>query len=260
MVRQLRNPLNPPWSKRTAYAVLMVLDFLAAGILWDPLAGLSIAQRITAFCLFHLLAGFFLMAGMTPWRESLHSWVWRFRGTGPWLRDLWLGDRSENGLALVTFCAIGICNLLLLVVWPVVRLENSPMTGADWSQLMAAAGTTVLLILVLGTLHQWMVFFAGKSGFGMTMTVIVFALVIPHWMGYYFQLQWVSDFSPSYHYGRWLFDPLMIPYPLSSLLPMLAFYGAALVVVGFSLRRSMRKLERIINHKLTGMGAICQIR
>ena len=277
MVRQLRNPLNPPWSKRTAYAILIVLDLLAAGILWDPIVGLSVDRRASAFCLFHLLASFFLMAGMTSWRESLHSWVWRIRGTRPWLRDLWLGDRSENGLALLTFCFIGIGSLFLLVTWPVVKGGTS-MTRPEWLHLLAAAGTMALLILAFGTLYQWLAFFAGKSGFGMTLTAIVFAVVIPHWAGFYFELPWIASFSPSYHFGRWLFDtqfapnnlmtsggrsPALISSPykpamVASLLPMVASYAGVLLVIWYSLRLSMRKLERMIDNKLVRMGAIAK--
>ena len=159
-----------------------------------------------------------------------------------------------------------------------LSVEVSPKLMELLHGAVPFAGTMALLILAFGTLYQWLAFFAGKSGFGMTLTAIVFAVVIPHWAGFYFELPWIASFSPSYHFGRWLFDtqfapnnlmtsggrsPALISSPykpamVASLLPMVASYAGVLLVIWYSLRLSMRKLERMIDNKLVRMGAIAK--
>src|SRR5439155_17013749 len=119
MVLRLINPLNPSLSKMLSYLTLLAVDVMTAAVLLEPTPfGLAIEPRVTAFCLVHLLAGLLLMNCVTPWRASLESWVWRFRGRTPLLWDWWLGERSENGLVLITFSALGISCLVLLVLLP----------------------------------------------------------------------------------------------------------------------------------------------
>src|SRR5262249_51309050 len=124
-VRQLASSRVPPISKQMSYWAILMVDVAAAAVLYDPpfVVSLSPAQRAAAFCLVHLLACLILTMSISPWRECLQSWVWRFRGRRPWFRDHWLGDRSENGLSLVTFAAIGTAGLVLLVLLP-AGLEN----------------------------------------------------------------------------------------------------------------------------------------
>src|SRR5207245_4042120 len=106
------NPLNPPFAKATAYLTLLVFDYLAGAVLFEPAGfGLAIGPRAAAFWLGHLFVSLMLINNVTPWRESLQSWIWRLRGPSPRLLDLWLGARSENGLALLTFCLLGLVGL-----------------------------------------------------------------------------------------------------------------------------------------------------
>jgi hypothetical protein len=251
MVRQLVNPLNPPFSKQLAYVTLTIVDVIVAGVLFDSGPwSIALGPRCAAFCLIHLLASGWMMAATTPWRETLHSWVWRYRGRRPLLADCWLGDRTENGLALLTFCAIGVASYVVLVVvpapwqagvgqWPQARLVAVPALGA-----------MVVLTLAFGTILQWLVFLAGRGGSPLLVTVLALPIAAPHVAGYYYQLPWLEAFSPSAHFGRWLFDP---DRPLN-VLPLLLTYAGVLVLVRLSLRRRMHHLEKAVDRKLEQMG------
>ena len=94
MARKLRSPLDPMLSKLQAYALLIVVDVVAAGILFGniPLDGLNVMS--VEFCLVHLVAGLIVIMIVTPRGEAYLSWVWRLRGRSTWLRDSWLGARS----------------------------------------------------------------------------------------------------------------------------------------------------------------------
>jgi len=253
MVRQLDNPLHAPFSKGLAYAVLMLVDVLTAAVLYESGPGSpTLAVRSAAFCVAHLLASLYLIVNMTPWRETLLSWVWLIRGRRPWLSDWWLGERSENGLALLTFCGIGIMNLLLFVVGPVLWAVGRQPLQEAWPVLVSAMATMVVLVLAFGALDQWIMFLAGRGGLGMLTTLIALVVAIPHLVGHYYELEWLLILSPSYHVGRWFSDPV----PLDNLVPLLGVYGAVWLLASFSLRRRMRRLERAVNKKLQQMGAL----
>jgi hypothetical protein len=253
MVRQLHNPLNAPMSRGMAYLVILVVDILTAGVLFDPSPSvLSLQTKIAAFALVHLCIGLLLTFTLTPWRESLHSWVWRFRGRGKRLMDLWFGNRSVNGLALATLAAIGVVDSLLLIVLPEVGRVGAGALANDWPVLVNVSVTGVLVLLTFGTLYQWFAFLAGRGTIGLTLTFITLTVALPHILGYNYEIEWLLILSPSLHFGRWLFAP-QLP---SNLIPMLLLYGIALVLVGNSLHSRMRVLEKIVDRKLAKMGAI----
>ncbi len=214
MVRRLINPLNPSLSKMLAYLTLLAVDVMTAAVLLEPTPfGLAIGPRVTAFSLVHLLAGLLLMNCVTPWRESLESWVWRFRGQTPPLWDWWLGERSENGLALITFCGLGILCLLLLVLLPAGLQEGFAELRQSGSVIASAAITTTLMLLTLGTLHQWFVLVAGRPGKAVLVTFVAIIIVPLHLFGEYYHRELVlalalcvlvhrqASFAPGVHAG-----------------------------------------------------------
>ncbi len=258
MVRQLINPLNPALGKGLAYVVLTVVDLLAAGILWEPAAAslATLGWKASLFCLIHLLASLGLTIGVTSWRETLHSWVWRFRGRGNRWRDLWLGDRSENSLALLTFCGLGVVSLILLVILPAVREGGLAVFQESRPQVVAALGMTVVLILTLGVIYQWFVFLAGRNGAALIASLALAATAIPHLVGHQYQLDWLLRLCPSYYFGRWLFEPKpAIPTP-AEMLPFFLVYGTALAAFWWMLRRFLAALTRVVDRKLAGMGVV----
>jgi hypothetical protein len=249
MVRRLLNPLNPALGKRLAYALLFAVDVVTAAWLYDPLFArgpqpwLTLEFRAGAFCLIHLLASLCLIVGVTPWRETVHSWVWRFRDRLPRLWDLWVSDRSENALALLTFCALGVLCLGLFVVLPTAKDQ-------DWRVVVPPATAMVLLLLTFGTLHQCCVLLAGRSG---TVTVFLLGMilvVLPHLVGRYYQLDLLLAVSPSAQFVRWL----AYPTEKLNLLPLLVLYGLLLAGAWLALRRWMRRLAQVVDHKLQRMG------
>ncbi len=252
MVRRLINPLNPPTSKQLAYVLLVVIDVLAAGILFDPLPGrvggamLRPPQRLAGFCLAHLLASTWMMTLVTPWKETLQSWVWRYRGRLPWMKDLWLGQRSENTLALVTFCVIGVLSLFLLVVLP------GRGGGVDWSEIGPPLLTMLVLILAFGVSYQWALFVGGRGVGGALFVPLGMLVVAPHILGAYYQIPLLLSLSISAQFGSW-FGGFRVP-PLLGVWPLLGLYGLILVVMWLSLRRALARLERVVDQKLELMG------
>jgi hypothetical protein len=252
MVRQLVNPLNPSLGRGLAYGLLILLDLLTAGVLADtgPLA-LPLATHATVFGLLHLLFSLGLILTVTPWRETLFSWVWRFRGQRSCLADLWLGDRSPNGLVVLTFCTIGILNLVFVVL-PVFRANGLGTVGNIWPLVVWMTASMVMLTLTYGVFHQWMVFLAGRAGSSLTVTVILLTVVLPHVFGSYYDIGWLMALSPSFHFGTWLVNPALPSDPI----PMLAVHGLVLVLVWSSLRWRLRRLEEIVDKKLRWMGVV----
>jgi hypothetical protein len=252
MVRRLINPLNPALSKGLAYGTLLAVDVLTAAVLFEPTPlGLALGPRATAFCLVHLAAGLWLMNCATPWRESLESWVWRFRGRKPLLWDWWLGERSENGLVLIILCTIGILCLLLLVVLPAGLQEGFAQVRESGAVIASVAVTTTLLMLSLGTLHQWFAFIAGQSGRAVLVTILVIIILPLHLLGEYYQSDFLLTLTPSAHFGRW-FSGRTLPH----LEYMLAVYVGLLLWCWLSLRRRIGRLQKIIDRKLQKMSVV----
>jgi hypothetical protein len=259
MVRQLINPLNPALSKGLAYVVLAVVDLLAAGILWEPAPTvMPLGWKASVFCLIHLLASLGLTIGITAWRETLHSWVWRFRGQGNYWRDLWLGNRSENVLALLTFCALAVVGLMALVVVPAVRDEGLSVFQESQSEVLAVLSLTVMLILVVGTVYQWFVFLAGRNGAALIASLVLAVTAIPHLAGHYYQLNWLLRLCPSYYFGQWLVQMVQSGISLVDMIPFFLLYGAVLVFTWSMLRRHLSILARAVDRKLILMGAMPQ--
>jgi hypothetical protein len=251
MSRRLVHPGNPPWSKLLAYETLALADVLTAAALFDP--GLKPGARVATFCIIHLVLSLWLMTGVTPWREGLLSWVWRFRGRRARLWDWWLGDRSENTLFLLTCAAIGLAVGALGVVVPAGPAEGwKPVVAAGPAITCALAETTVLL-LSLGTVYQWLVFIGGRYGKTAFILLLLLVDVLPHSLGQYYDWPWLLSLSPTANMVRW-FEPTLSP-PVEPLLLVLA-YGAVLLLAWWSLRGRVRRLERAVDRKLEQMGVV----
>src|SRR5260370_38338941 len=97
--------------------MLLVFDLIVGAVLFEPAGfGLPVGPRAAAFFLAHLFMSLAMVNNVTPWRERLHSWIWRLRGPSTRLLDLWLGARPQNWLSRVPFCRIGILGLMALVL------------------------------------------------------------------------------------------------------------------------------------------------
>ena len=250
MVRRLINPLNPAFRKKLAYLTLVAVDVLAGAALFEPPAfGLSLVSRTAGFGLAHLLAGVWLTTAVTPWKESLQSWIWRFRGRVPRLQDLWLGERSENGLGVLTFAVIGLVDLVLLVLVP-FGLENGfDQLQRDFSLILSVAAASTLLLLTLGIMYQWCAALAGRNGKGIFGTMVLFLVVPAHITGYYYSLPILLAITPSAHFASWFTGS-----PPPSLLPLVIVYAVGLYFIWLSLRRSINRTQHVVQQKLELMG------
>src|SRR5205814_2377191 len=102
MTRRLVNPSRTLIGRPIAYLLLVVCDLCVAGVFFEaPSLGRGLYMKSGAFWFAHLLFALFLVNLVTPGRESLWSWSWRFRDRLPRGRDLLLGERSVNTMVLV---------------------------------------------------------------------------------------------------------------------------------------------------------------
>jgi hypothetical protein len=150
-------------------------------------------------------------------------------------------------------CAIGILCLLLLVVLPAGLQEGFDQLRASGTVIASVAVTTTLLMLSLGTLHQWFAFIAGQSGRAVLVTILVIIILPLHLLGEYYQSEFLLALTPSAHFGRWFSGR-----PLPHLEYMLTVYAGILLWCWLSLRRRIGRLEKIIDRKLQIMGVVKQ--
>jgi hypothetical protein len=248
MVRRLINPLNTALSKSAAYLTLLVIDVLGAAAMYESTPLFPLTRRCAIFCLVHLVAALWLSGTVTPWRESLQSWVWRFRGRRPWLRDLWLGERSENSIVLLTFAIQGILSLWLLVVLP-GRPSTAELRPGE--AIPAMTITSALLLVVFGTFQQWFLLLAGRAGWVAFLTLIVVLTIPLHLLGAYYQSPDILALTPSAHFADWLGGPAV-----PRLAPLWFFYSLLLAAPWLAIHRRLRRMAKIVDQKLQGMGAL----
>src|SRR5262249_36105305 len=102
MARALDSPLKPPIARWASYVLLLGIDVMVALVRSGgamavtffslaPIRATTTGGRVTMFWAAHMAVSAYLILGVTAWRESLRSWVWRFRGRVPVLRDRWFG-------------------------------------------------------------------------------------------------------------------------------------------------------------------------
>jgi hypothetical protein len=203
-------------------------------------------QIAAGFCLFHLAVCTLLTIAVTPWRESLSSWTWRLRGRLPWLKDLLVGERSENGAALAVFGICGLAGLLFALVPPGLGAPQSFQAALGTIAVIAAA--TFLLLVSVGSLYQWCVWIAGRSGGAGCLLMVATFVLVPHIGGHYFGHELLMSLSPSAHFAQWLAGESSLP-----LFPLLALYGLILVTTRVSLTRRLRAHQAAVDRKLADM-------
>ena len=251
-VRQLINPINPPLGKKLAYVILAVVDIGAAAALFESGPGANgLGFRAALFCLVHLLAGCCLIMRLTPWRETLHSWVWRYRGQWSRLRDGWLCDRSENGLAVWTLGALGVVSLALFVLLPAILVDGAELPET-YPVLIASAATALVLMLVFGAAHQWFVLAQGRSAAGGPILLGIAAAALPVLAARLDRFAWMLPLSPASHFWNWLNEE---PFSLD-FLPMLVGYVAVFFWFRALVRRRLHRLGETVDEKLRQMGVL----
>jgi hypothetical protein len=248
MVRRLTNTANPPLSKRSAYITLLAIDVIASAVLFDPFL-LELGPRSTGYWLVHFLSAYYLAVQVTPDRELLMSWIWRYRDRCPYVRDLGWRDRSENIVVLLLFCGIGVAVYLLLVAAPAVLVAGWDEAEPATDSVIFSAILACLLTLSLGTLLQAGRFLFGKGG-GSIVLVPIILDVLAFSFGQQFHIPWLLDSSVMAHWSSWHGQQ-----PALSPVPVLLVHGLLFLWCWRMLRRGVRIATARVERTLREMGA-----
>ncbi|HVU87506.1 MAG TPA: hypothetical protein VHD36_09300 [Pirellulales bacterium] len=256
LARRMISPVNVALSKPLTYAILAVIDVAAAGVVGDPRAMLhTLDSTVAVFCLIHVSASLLMMLAITPGRECLRSWVWRFRGRQSLPRDLLLGERSENVAALAAFCALGLAAAMFLVILPgAQRLGLTESLATLVSSQADKLAAMCLLMVSLGVFYQWLVSLGPAMAMFFVLTILTI-VVGPHLAGVNLQWPELTAVSPSAQFTHWIaHDPPLLP-----TWPFFASYGALLLASRWALNRrlrlSIRTVDATIHRMLAGETA-----
>jgi hypothetical protein len=246
MVRRLINPLNTALSKKLAYLVLVVVDIFAAAVVFGPFQ-FGLEYRVVTLCLVHLLASLWLVELVTPWRECLQSWVWRFRGRANWFMDSLLGERSENSAVVLAFALIGAIMLAVVVLATGINDQFAEFDQSK-STIILAGSTMVLLILAAGIFEQFCTFIAGRDARFLYVAFIAIMVLPLHIFGAAYRNELALSFTPTAHFAAW-FTGAQLPAA-----PLFVTYTAILVFSWIVFRRRLAQFVRSVDHKLAQMG------
>ncbi len=165
MSRRLKNPIDPPVRRLHTYAALIIFDLLLAGVCFTQWQhGMATGRLLAQFGLSHLIASLVFLIGITPVKQVLVSWLWRFQTREPWLRSSCLGSRSEITLVLPIYCLLGVVIVFVGFALPTNYTRTPVNAAVRYDSLLEVMAVTSTLILALGMLHQGCVAIAGRSG------------------------------------------------------------------------------------------------
>ncbi len=260
MARRLVHPQYPPYSKPFAYGVVLLLDLILAGLLFDPPPlGSSFPRQILTFFLAHLFFGFWVMVAVTPRGEILHSWIWRFRGQRSWPVDALLGPRSPTTLSLLVLCLTGIAVACGALVVPQIVWRGFPAVRDAASFAFMVGGTTCLILFSLGMLHQWMMLVVPKMNFAVLFIVVILLWVPPYLAGEYYDHNSLRGLSALAVFVDWWGLTSNTNFQGASFgrLPVMYLnlaYGLILCGSWASIRWSLQQKSREVSTKLQSMG------
>jgi hypothetical protein len=258
MIRTLESPFNPPVGKAVAYVLLLVFDGLAAAAiaLFLP-AGVGprlpvsgVGPKLVVFWCVHLMASTYVISGVTPWREVLRTWAWRYRGRVPFWRDAGFGNRSPNRLAVLMDVAIGLLTYAAVFLPILYVIEGEKALGSNVEALWGAPLLATVLVLAYGAVFQWNSLIFGRSGNGI-IVLFVAALVAPYYIGLIEEVGLLMYVSPIPHFTQWFSEK---PGQVEMLLIPLALLGGLQFLAETSFSARMRYLGRVVERKLQTMG------
>jgi hypothetical protein len=253
MVRRLINPSRTILSRRLAYLLLFVCDLIVAGVFYEgiPPNGNGLYTKTAVFWLVHLLFGLFLVTLVTPSRESIWSWLWRFRGTRSWVSDSSFGERSVNSLVLVIMAGIGLIDYFAMLLMPATRLFTPDEINRFMPDALQISVACTLLFLAAGSLFQWLIIAFDRSGRGFFFTLLMLLVLPLHLAGNYFQIEFLVALTPSGHFGYWFKNE-----PSQNLAAMGTIYAVILFVTQIWTHRRIASMNRIVLGKLRAMNVI----
>jgi hypothetical protein len=257
-VRRLTQPVLPPVSKPTAYALAAAADVLAGGFLFDvPTVVLGLGPRLAIFWMVHVGLSILLLLAGTASRQAVSSWVWRFRGRWSWHRDLWWCDRSPNDLMAVTLMIMGVVNGMLLVSLPVLWQDGWQMGRGEAAMSAAAWISLAAVILAMGAAIQWLGMVSRQGALAPLVLVALMLLALPYTLveaPLAFQRPaypaWLAAASPIYHIGQWFRE---VPPEGRELLLLLSVYAVLGVSSGCWFHVRLRRLSAAVDRTLAEM-------
>ena len=190
MMRRLVNPSRTILSRRLAYLLLFVCDLIVGGVFYEgvPPNGLGLPAKTAAFWLVHIIFGLLLITMVTPSRDTLWTWLWRFRGQRTWVGDSSLGERSVNTLVLVIMAGLGLIDYFAMLVVPARTTFTPDQVNQFVSEAAQIAVACSILFLAAGSLFQWLIIAFDRSGRGFFFTLLVLLILPVHLAGVYFQI------------------------------------------------------------------------
>jgi hypothetical protein len=208
MARRLENTENTPLSKRLSYLFIIVADLLLVGILQSggkagPLgaAGVTLRIQVAIFLCIHIILSFVAVGAVTPKKETLLSWVWRFRGLRSAFVDALLHDRTPNLLPILVSIVSGLGGLCLLIAtWNSAGVPAGPGPAPSgigfWLQMLAtgngavtpefllqATALAAATIFFWGLLFQWFLLVSSKYGPSFFFLVMILSTGVPMMAG-----------------------------------------------------------------------------
>jgi hypothetical protein len=195
-----------------------------------------------------LAVSIFLLNLITPNRDTLSSWSWRFRGQLSKVRDLSVGERSINTGALVIFALLGLVDYFGMLLLPAGTLFGTAEIRQFLPDATRMALTCIILFLSAGSLFQWLLIEFERSGRSLFFTLLVTLIVPVDLAGRFFQLDYLVALSPSGHFGHWLTEQ-----PTEGLFAMLGLYSFILVVSQYWTQRRIAAMNRAVDEKLQQM-------
>ncbi|MBI3466243.1 MAG: hypothetical protein HY000_24780 [Planctomycetes bacterium] len=251
MTRRFTQPLLTSLSKLQSYAVLIVLDLLWAGLEYESV---FLARGLTdagmRYAMGHTVLALGVLSRATPGRETVQSWVWRFRGRRSLLADLWLGERSPNVLALITYSLIGPLVFGLAVAVPAGISKPAVIQQALLEPLGIAGTVSVLVILCYGVCCQAVNAAVGKGAGAIFFVSLLIGLLAPFAVGEGFGEPVITSLSPLATFIR-LHEADSPPYHPA---PFVAVHLAGIAFWGWGLYGMTQRTIRQVERKLDAMG------
>jgi hypothetical protein len=250
MMRRLVNPLRIILSRRLAYLLLIVVDFLVAGVFYEvPPFGFPLYVRGAAFWIVHIAVSYVLTTLTTPGRETLWSWSWRFRGRTGMIRDLALGDRSVNSLEVLLFALIGVVGFTLMIALPARNQFSADLLGQFSTSAVQMTLLSCILIGMSGSLYQWIAIAFNRAGRGYFISFLLLLILPADLLGRYFHNEWLVTMTPIGHFQAWFSER-----PTIDMLPVSLLYLTIGVIAMYRIHWRQKAMNRIVDIKLEKMG------
>lgn len=249
-------------SRPTAFGLLAATDLVTAGILFEDVSDAYVDQAIATFALAHLIASILLILLITPTRDALISWLWRFRGKRPLVIDQLFGDRSPNSVAVAFLLVIGILGLAAFLLIPALATDRIRRLPDPATVMIPATVLVAVITVCFGAIQQMVACLTARgatmAGVG-TVAVLVVVNLGALFAGILAESKLIVSLCVPLHFVDWMtpnvhrrtdFDPTTD----LSLWPSVVAY-AFLAAACFAWRRRwLASTAEEVNSKLERMG------